>query len=81
MAQQKPVRDVSRYPIVPVIMVIIATVEVLYEWASIFRRANRAVVGWWDKMEEREHQAAMRSGMRWIATRLDPSGTGTARKG
>jgi hypothetical protein len=80
-AKQNPVRDVTRHPIVPLVMVVVATIEVAYEWASILRGARRAVTGWWDTVEHREHQEAMRTGMRWLASRFDSPGAGTGTQG
>lgn len=79
--QHNPVRDVTRHPIVPLIMVVVATIEVVYEWASIWRRTSRAVTGWWDGVEQREHQEAMRAGMRWLASRFDSGGARSGRQG
>jgi hypothetical protein len=70
-AQPHPVRDVTRHPIVPLVMAVVATIEVLYEWVAIWRRARRAVIAWWDAAEQRADRATTRDATRWVSGWLE----------
>ncbi len=66
LAQSKKGRTV-----LSVAMALFATIEVIYEWAALWREVRARMGRWWDDVERREHEAAFRAGMRWMAAHFE----------
>ena len=62
-------RAEARRAAVSLAMAVFATIELVYEWSSVFHRAAVVIDRWCDAIEARDDRPAAQSAVRWVKAR------------